>query len=89
MNRIWCPKCNWTPRPSDLWTCEPGCGHDWHTFDTRGQCPKCLKQWKQTVCFRCVQWSAHERWYHDDGSDQRLNALLEEVGVEERDKVES
>lgn len=84
MNRIWCPKCNWVPRVVDQWTCEPGCGHSWHTFDTRGQCPNCLKQWTQTACFRCVRWSAHESWYHaNDEIETRLNALLEEVEVEE------
>jgi len=86
MSRIWCPKCQWLPNPRDQWACHPGCGHEWHTFDTRGQCPKCLKQWKQTMCFRCNCWSLHERWYHDDGTDQKLFALWSETP--EREKVE-
>ena len=77
MNRIWCPKCNWVPRPADRWACEPGCGHSWHTFDTRGQCPACLKQWKKTQCLRCDAMSPHEDWYHnDEQSEARLNALM-------------
>lgn len=61
--RIRCPKCRWEPRAEDCWSCEPGCGHVWNTFETRGCCPGCSKQWTETVCLRCLQWSRHDDWY--------------------------
>jgi hypothetical protein len=61
--RIRCPKCAWEPRAEDRWCCEPGCGHAWNTFETRGCCPGCGKQWAQTICLRCHQWSRHDDWY--------------------------
>ncbi|MFL5353320.1 hypothetical protein [Archangium sp.] len=59
--RIRCPKCGWRPRKSDLWGCRCGCA--WNTFDTGGKCPRCGIHWKNTQCFRCMQWSPHEDWY--------------------------
>jgi hypothetical protein len=59
--RIRCPVCDWTPRKDDLWSCD--CGHSWHTFDTGGVCPACLKQWSITQCLSCLAWSAHSDWY--------------------------
>ena len=56
-----CPKCNWTPRASNLWSCN--CGHHWNTFDTRGLCPKCHHQWEVTGCFQCGEMSPHAEWY--------------------------
>jgi hypothetical protein len=41
------------------------CKHTWNTFDTGGVCPKCLYQWKITVCLACHRWSAHSDWYRD------------------------
>jgi hypothetical protein len=61
--KIRCPKCAWEPAKSDRWLCEPGCGHVWNTFETRGCCPACSKQWTETVCLRCHQWSPHDEWY--------------------------
>jgi hypothetical protein len=61
--KIRCPKCAWEPTKSDRWCCEPGCGHLWNTFETRGQCPSCNKQWAETACLRCLQWSRHDDWY--------------------------
>jgi hypothetical protein len=61
--KIRCPKCAWEPRREDRWYCNPGCGHTWNTFDTRGACPSCGKQWHETVCLRCGAWSRHEDWY--------------------------
>jgi hypothetical protein len=59
--RIRCPKCDWSPSKDDLWGCE--CGHFWHTFDTGGVCPGCIKQWESTQCPKCHGWSAHSDWY--------------------------
>jgi len=61
--RIRCPKCQWEPAKSDRWCCAPGCQHVWNTFETRGLCPGCSKQWTETVCLRCNQWSRHDDWY--------------------------
>ena len=82
MARIFCPRCHWKPRPHHRWICEPSCRHTWNTFDTRGQCPRCLKQWTETQCLTsssgCGQFSPHEDWYHDeDGADERLRGLIE------------
>lgn len=59
--RIRCPRCGWSPAKHDHWSC--GCGHLWNTFDTGGVCPACLKQWTETQCPRCGEWSAHSDWY--------------------------
>jgi hypothetical protein len=62
--RIRCPQCRWQPGPNDRWFCD--CGHAWNTFQTRGRCPACQKQWAVTECLRCGGWSAHEDWYERD-----------------------
>lgn len=59
--RIRCPKCKWQPRKGDSWQC--ACLFVWNTFDTRGQCPACNRQWHDTQCLRCHEWSPHEAWY--------------------------
>ena len=74
--RIRCPACNWEPDKRSLWFCVPmgppenfanGCGHGWHTFDTRGQCPNCKHQWRHTTCLRCHVTSPHDDWYVASG----------------------
>jgi hypothetical protein len=60
---IRCPKCGWTPRKHDLWSCD--CGHLWNTFDTGGICPACLHAWAMTQCLSCKGWSPHSDWYAD------------------------
>jgi hypothetical protein len=59
--RIRCPRCKWQPRKHDLWQCT--CLHLWNTFDTRALCPACGRQWLDTACLRCHQWSPHDAWY--------------------------
>jgi hypothetical protein len=61
--RIRCPQCLWQPGKHDTWVCDPGCGHVWNTFDTRGLCPGCQRQWQETSCHRCGRWSQHSEWY--------------------------
>ncbi|GAB4404346.1 MAG: hypothetical protein OHK0053_29830 [Microscillaceae bacterium] len=73
--KIYCPKCEWEPRPDDLWWCSK-CSHEWHTFDTQGQCPNCKFIWKDTQCLSCHQWSRHHDWYHDLPP---VEELLEEI----------
>lgn len=62
--KIQCPRCHWKPGPDDVWSCT--CGHSWNTFDTHGRCPSCGKQWMETQCPHCGEWSPHEAWYVDD-----------------------
>jgi len=64
---IYCPKCAWRPQPEDRWSCEPSCGTVWNTFWTRGLCPGCRKQWADTQCLACRQFSPHKQWYHPPG----------------------
>ena len=61
---IRCPKCGWHPRKDDRWMCT--CGHRWNTFDTGGVCPGCMRQWTETQCPQCGQWSPHSDWYVRD-----------------------
>ncbi len=80
---IYCPRCAWRPRSTDLWLCSRqigGCGHLGNTFDTRGVCPKCSWKWEITACHSCKQFSLHEHWYHDpqplsEKSDERQDEL--------------
>jgi hypothetical protein len=59
--KIRCPKCGWQPSRSDRWMCK--CEHLWNTFDTRGVCPACAYQWRDTKCPSCHNWSPHDDWY--------------------------
>ncbi|CAF5063961.1 unnamed protein product, partial [Rotaria sp. Silwood1] len=53
-----CPKCNWVSNGEALWQGERA--HSWNTFDTRGKCPQCEKQWTTTQCPICHEWSPHD-----------------------------
>jgi hypothetical protein len=64
--KIRCPWCQSQPRKQDRWYCDPGCHHQWNTFDTAGICPGCAKHWQETACLRCEQWSLHEAWYQTE-----------------------
>ena len=63
--RIRCPQCAWEPQRHDRWFCAPGCLCEWNTFATAGICPQCSKQWNETACLACHQWSPHGDWYAD------------------------
>jgi hypothetical protein len=63
-SRIRCPRCAWEPERDSTWMCS--CLHLWNTFDTGGTCPRCGRQWLETQCLRCHQWSPHRDWYADD-----------------------
>src|SRR5687767_4560247 len=73
---IFCPKCEYVPRRSDLWACEPSCGCQWHTFDTCGVCPNCGKNWEDTQCPTCARWSPHVAWYHDCIEQERVEEMV-------------
>jgi hypothetical protein len=62
---IYCPACAWRPSGEDLWMCTRNdCGTEWNTFWTRGVCPGCSYQWRNTQCLLCEEFSPHESWYH-------------------------
>ncbi len=61
--KIRCPGCGWKPRKDSLWSCSEPCFHTWNTFDTRGRCPGCSRQWTHTACLQCSGWFLHEDWY--------------------------
>ena len=77
---IRCPHYSWEPAAEDRWECtRTACGTSWNTFWTRGVCPGCAYQWRNTQCFACAEFSPHEAWYQTpDGeaqtreSEQRL-----------------
>ncbi|WP_299158365.1 DUF4272 domain-containing protein [uncultured Tenacibaculum sp.] len=56
-----CPTCEWNPDGEKHWACS--CGHKWNTFKTKGKCPKCKTQWKDTNCPGCGKSTAHIDWY--------------------------
>jgi hypothetical protein len=56
-----CPKCLWAHEGWAHWACD--CGNWMNTFASRGLCSRCNKQWQETHCPRCHQWSAHLEWY--------------------------
>jgi hypothetical protein len=85
--RIYCPKCEWHPGPGDRWQCGPGCGMVWNTFETRGRCPRCAKQWTVTQCLVCLAVSPHEDWYHDEAPERAEDDAWREA-VEEGEPVE-
>ncbi|SKC78971.1 protein of unknown function [Ohtaekwangia koreensis] len=58
---IQCPRCEWQPDGEKHWAC--GCGYSWNTFETKGKCPSCKKQWADTRCPGCGQMSPHKDWY--------------------------
>lgn len=63
---IYCPACSWRPDNNALWLCtRTGCSTEWNTFWTRGVCPGCAYQWRNTQCLWCGEMSPHESWYHD------------------------
>jgi hypothetical protein len=66
---IRCPKCSWQPQRSDQWACT--CLFAWNTFETGGRCPACQRQWHDTQCLECFEWSAHLDWYVLEDEDDR------------------
>lgn len=80
MAKIWCPKCKWKPSPSDRWCCSPGCQIWWNTFETQAKCPKCGKQWHETLCLSCRLWSPHFEWYHEEIKEEVPDKVEKTVG---------
>jgi hypothetical protein len=77
---IQCSVCEWNPDGGIHWACS--CGHRWNTFETKGKCPKCGIQWKDTWCPACGKGSPHSDWYKtkedieriENSGDKRLRA---------------
>ena len=67
--RIRCPRCAWEPRRHDKWEC--ACLHEWNTFETGGVCPACRRQWLETQCPKCDEWSPHLAWYLDEADSRQ------------------
>ena len=65
MQGVRCPKCSWKPRAGMSWLCS--CRRTWNTFSTHGICPSCQKQWKDTQCSACHEWSPHIAWHFSEG----------------------
>jgi hypothetical protein len=61
LSHVVCPRCRLSPKSTDRWCCD--CGNQWNTFDTRGLCPACGHQWKETACPACGEMSPHPDWY--------------------------
>lgn len=61
LSHVACPRCHLSPKSTDRWYCN--CGNRWNTFDTRGLCPACSYQWKETACPVCGESSPHADWY--------------------------
>lgn len=78
LKRVRCPKCEWRPGEASVWSCTPvghpeyyehgACGHTWNTFGTRGKCPGCRHQWRNTLCLSCWEFSPHKDWYETPGA---------------------
>lgn len=87
--RIWCPGCEWKPKPTVRWVCEWRCRHWWHTFDTGGVCPACGKVWEVTQCHACRKKYPHADWYHEDPSADADSADETSAGDAEADDWEA
>ena len=76
---IYCPKCEWRPKPESRWVCMPGCGAEWNTFWTGGVCPGCAHAWKWTDCLACGVTSLHRDWYHFPDQADHADAQSEDT----------
>jgi hypothetical protein len=80
--RIFCPKCQWRPKPESRWQCVPECGTVWNTFWTGAVCPGCAHRWHVTQCLLCEGVSPHGDWYHypeDPEADHECEQLEKPV----------
>lgn len=80
---IYCPLCAWRPVGEDQWVCTRNdCLTSWNTFWTRGVCPGCSYQWRNTQCFSCEEFSPHESWYHyPEPVEGKVSEVRGEIGA--------
>ena len=76
---IYCPRCEWRPKPESRWACTPNCGTVWNTFWTGGICPGCAHAWKWTDCLACGVASLHRDWYHFPDEADPADAQAEDT----------
>lgn len=84
---IQCSICEWNPDGRAYWQCS--CGHFWNTFDTKGQCPKCKIQWKDTRCPGCGTSTPHKNWYKTKEEIEQIEHLGDLVLRAKKKSIES
>ncbi len=62
--QIACPKCDWEPDGHAHWVCDH-CATRFDTFETTAICPNCKKQFEDTQCISCTEFSPHLDWYRN------------------------
>ena len=78
--KIACPKCEWEPDGKPYWHCD-NCQARFDTFETTAICPNCRKQFRDTQCIACREFSPHPDWYRN------LDAWLREQLARIREAV--
>ena len=56
-----CPSCHTAPVKGEIWKCSQ-CGQAFDTFQSRGVCPNCRKQFEVTKCLDCGVSSPMSEW---------------------------
>ena len=56
-----CPACKAAPPTGNFWLCSQ-CKGRFDTFMTRAVCPRCAKQFPETMCTECGQKHAISAW---------------------------
>jgi Domain of unknown function (DUF4272) len=83
---IQCSFCEWSPDGEIHWACT--CGYDWNTFETKGQCPKCKEQWKDTWCPGCGKSSPHSDWYKTKEDLEKIEATSDKIFRQKKKSLE-
>jgi Domain of unknown function (DUF4272) len=83
---IQCSFCEWSPDGEIHWACT--CGHAWNTFETKGQCPKCKEQWKDTWCPGCGKSSPHSDWYKTKEDLEKIEATSDKIFRQKKKSLE-
>lgn len=84
---IQCSSCEWSPDGDKHWSCS--CGHLWNTFTTKGKCPNCGTQWKDTWCPACGKTTAHKDWYKTKAEIEQLENTGDKILRAKKKSLES